>query len=286
MGLMVGQAGGYANVGFIKKDLDNHIQRTRRANLIGGNSNAMISYLLGKVDVDPMAMARYSATNKGRLANLFWADGICRSDYQCFGDVLAFDTTYQKNKYRRPLVIFSCCNHHLQTCIFVFSWVEDEWTTTYTWLLQNFLEVMPNKSPNVVVTDGDEAMKAAIREIFPDATHRLCGWHIQKNVTANIKNKNFSNDFRRCLYAPWHLDEFEEYWENMIKKYWLDENEWVLNEYEKRKSWASAYLRDKFCVRFRTTSRCEAINNFIKRFICIHQILLELVQNLEHALRD
>ncbi|XP_057719698.1 protein FAR1-RELATED SEQUENCE 5-like [Arachis stenosperma] len=254
MGLMVGQVDGYANVGFTKKDLDNHFQRTRRAKFIGGDSNATISYLLGKADVDSMAMARYSSTDEGRLANLFWADGICRSDYQCFGDVLTFDTTYRKNKYRRPLVIFS--------------------------------EVMLNKSPSVVVTDGDEAIKAVIREIFPDATHRLCGWHIQKNVTANIKNKNFFNDFRRCLYAPWHPDEFEEYWENMIKKYGLEENEWVLNEYEKRKSWASAYLRNKFCAGFRTTSRCEAINNFIKRFIGIRQSLLELVQNLEHALRD
>nr|XP_025680312.1 protein FAR1-RELATED SEQUENCE 9-like [Arachis hypogaea] len=35
-----------------------------------------------------------------------------------------------------------------------------------------------------------------------------------------------------------------------------------------------------------TTSRCEGINNFIKRFIGICQSLLELVQNLEHALRD
>ncbi|XP_020979349.1 protein FAR-RED IMPAIRED RESPONSE 1-like [Arachis ipaensis] len=245
MGLMVGQAGGYANIGFTKKDLDNHFQRTRLAKLSGGDSNATISYLLGKADVDPMAMARYSATDEGRLANLFWADSICRSDYQYFGDVLAFDTTYWKNKYRRLLVIFSGCNHHRQTCIFGFALVEDERTATYTWLLQNFLEVMLNKSPSVVVTDGDEAMKAAIQEIFPDATHRLYGWHIQKN-----------------------------------------ENEWVLNEYEKRKSWASTYLRDKFCAGFRTTSRCEAINNFIKRFICIRQSLLELVQNLEHALRD
>ncbi|KAL4371424.1 hypothetical protein AHAS_Ahas06G0164400 [Arachis hypogaea] len=87
---------------------------------------------------------------------------LIKSDYQCFGDVLAFDTTYRKNKYRRPLVIFSGCNHHRQTCIFGFALVEDERTATYMWLLQNFLEVMLNKSPSVVVTDGDEAMKAAI----------------------------------------------------------------------------------------------------------------------------
>ncbi|KAL4294038.1 hypothetical protein AHAS_Ahas18G0188100 [Arachis hypogaea] len=170
-GLMVGQAGGYANVGFTKKDLDNHIERTRHAKLIGGDSNATISYLLVKADVDPMTMARYSATDESRLANLFWVDGICRADYQCFGDVLAFDTAYRKNKYRRSLVIFSGCNHHHQTCIFGFALIEDEQTTRYTWLLQNFLEVMLNKSPSVVVTDGDEAMKAAIQEIFPNVTY-------------------------------------------------------------------------------------------------------------------
>ncbi|RYQ95091.1 hypothetical protein Ahy_B08g090101 [Arachis hypogaea] len=92
---------------------------------------------------------------------------------------------------------------------------------------------MLNKSSNVMVTDGDKAIKTTIQEIFPNTTHRLCGRHIQKNVT--------------------------------------------------RKSWASAYLRDKFCAGFRTTSRCEAIN---KKFIGICQTLLELVQNLEHALRD
>ncbi|XP_057719958.1 protein FAR1-RELATED SEQUENCE 5-like [Arachis stenosperma] len=215
MGLMVGQAGGYANVGFTKKDLDNHIQRTCRAKLIGGDSNATISYLLRKADVNPMAMARYNATDEGWLTNLFCANDIYRVDYQCFGDVLAFDTTYRKNKYKRSLVIFS--------------------------------EVMLNKSPSVVVTDDDEAMKAAIREIFSDATHRLC--------------------------------EYD-------KKYRLEKSDWVLNEYEKRKNWASAYLRDKFYAGFRTTSRCETINNFIKRFICIRQSLIELVQNLEHALRD
>ncbi|XP_052113670.1 protein FAR-RED IMPAIRED RESPONSE 1-like [Arachis duranensis] len=261
---------GYANVGFTKKDLDNHIERTHHAKLIGEDSNATISYLLGKADVDPMAMTRYSATDESRLANLFWADGICRADYQCFEDVLAFDTTYRKNKYRRPLVIFSGCNHHRQTCIFGFALIENEQTPTYTWLSQNFLDVMLNKSPSIVVTYGDEVIKAAIQEIFPNATHRLCGWHIQKNITANIKSKGFSDNFRRWLYAPWHPDEFEEYWKNMIKKYGLEENEWVLNEYQKRKSWASAYLRDKFCAEFRTTSRDYRHNELVSQFKTVY----------------
>ncbi|RYQ92974.1 hypothetical protein Ahy_B09g099219 [Arachis hypogaea] len=103
-----------------------------------------------------MAMARYSSTTEDRLGSLFWADRICRADYQYFGDVLA------------------------QTCIFEFSILDNEMASTYKWLLANFLEVMMNKHLKIVVTNADEAMKEAINEIFPNTTHRLCGWHLQK----------------------------------------------------------------------------------------------------------
>ncbi|RYQ89479.1 hypothetical protein Ahy_B09g096101 isoform B [Arachis hypogaea] len=50
-----------------------------------------------------MAMAQYSSTAEDWLGSLFWADGICRADYQHFGDVFAFHATYKKNKYKKPL---------------------------------------------------------------------------------------------------------------------------------------------------------------------------------------
>ena len=41
-------------------------------------------------------------TDDGKLLNLFLADGASIIDYECFGDVIAFDTTYKKNKYNKP----------------------------------------------------------------------------------------------------------------------------------------------------------------------------------------
>ncbi|RYQ89483.1 hypothetical protein Ahy_B09g096101 isoform E [Arachis hypogaea] len=131
MGFMAGQAGGYARAGFTKKDLDNHLDKSRHLRILGGDANATISYLLGKADIDPMAMAQYSSTAEDWLGSLFWADGICR-----------------------------------QTCIFGFAILDNEMASTYKWLLANFLEVMMNKYPKVVVTDADEAMKEVINEIF------------------------------------------------------------------------------------------------------------------------
>ncbi|XP_057739870.1 protein FAR1-RELATED SEQUENCE 5-like [Arachis stenosperma] len=158
MRYMAGVSEGYSLVGFLKKDAYNYVDKRRHAKIVDGDANAAIVYLEDKVDADPTSMARYKVTDDEMLANLLWADGGNRKDYQYFGDVLAFDSTYKKNKYKRPLVIFSRCNNHKQTCIFGFGLVLDESIASYTWLLENFLEVMCSKQPFVVVTDSDDSI--------------------------------------------------------------------------------------------------------------------------------
>ena len=91
-----------------------------------------------------------------------------------FGDVLTFDATYGKNKYECPLVIFSGVNHHNQTTIFRAAIVSNETEETYVWILEQFLLAMKGKCLISVITDGDLAMKNAIRTVFPKPYHRLC----------------------------------------------------------------------------------------------------------------
>jgi len=66
-------------------------------------------------------------------------------DYSLFGDVLAFDATYKKNKYLSPLVVFLGVNHHNQTVVFATAIVANEVEDTYVWLLDQFVEVMKGK---------------------------------------------------------------------------------------------------------------------------------------------
>ncbi|KAL4328563.1 protein FAR1-RELATED SEQUENCE 5-like [Arachis ipaensis] len=94
-------------------------------------------------------------------------------DYGIFGDVLAFDATYGRNKYNLPVVVFSGVNHHNQTCVFGTAMVSCESQESYIWVLRQFLECMQGKAPQSVITDGDPAMRIAIQSVFPDAHHRL-----------------------------------------------------------------------------------------------------------------
>jgi len=97
-----------------------------------------------------------------------------RKDWSVFGDVLAFDATYKRNKYLCPVVVFSGVNHHNQSIVFAAAIVANETKSTYVWLLQQLLEAMGGKSPLSVINDGDLAMRKAIKIVFPNAHHRLC----------------------------------------------------------------------------------------------------------------
>ncbi|XP_016207026.1 protein FAR1-RELATED SEQUENCE 5-like [Arachis ipaensis] len=278
--------GGYSLLGFTKKDAYNYIEKSKRDKITDGDTNAAVIYLEGKATADPMSMARYNLTDDGMLANLFWVDGASQVDYQYFGDVLAFDSTYKKNKYKRSLVIFSGTNNHKQTTIFGFGLVLDERIPSYMWMLESLVEVMCGKTPSVVVTDGDDAMIAAVRKVFPRATHRLCAWHLQRNVTSNSNEEMFQNVFAKWLYADMEIADFEAEWTQAVIDFELSDKLWASQMYEKREMWANAYLRNKFCDGFRMTSRCEGINANVKKFLTYRHNILELVQNLELLVRE
>ncbi|RYR19407.1 hypothetical protein Ahy_B03g064173 [Arachis hypogaea] len=213
MAYMVGQSGGYGILWFTTRDLYNY------------------------VNADMMLVAKYTKTADDRLGSLLWADGQMMADYQLFGDVLAFDATYWSNKYKKPLIVFSESNHHKQTTIFGFALLEDEEVRTYRWVLCNILDVMDNKTPYVVVIDGDKAMRAAIAEVF-----------------------------KKAVYANFDITEFEEYWKTAVESLGLMNNSWVKRTYELRQSWATTYLRETFCAGYSLLELVHSLDRVVKDY--------------------
>ncbi|XP_016185318.1 protein FAR1-RELATED SEQUENCE 5-like [Arachis ipaensis] len=262
MAYMAGQSGGYGMLRFTKCDLYNYVHGLRLARISNGDVAATISYLECKANADMTTVARYTQTADNRLGSLLWVDGEMMSDYQLFGDVLAFDSTYRSNKYKKPLVVFSGSNHHKQTTIFGFALLEDEEVCSYRWLLLNLVDVMGEKMLCVVVTDRDKALRAAIAEVFPAARHQ------------------------KAIYANFEVEDFEEYWKTAVESLGLQNNSWVQSTYEVKESWATSYLRGMFCAGYRTTSRCEGINAYIKGFLKSTDSILELVHSLDRVVKD
>ncbi|KAE8721424.1 hypothetical protein F3Y22_tig00016004pilonHSYRG00031 [Hibiscus syriacus] len=172
MNYLMQQEGGYHNVGFTHKDLYNALQRDE----------------------------------SGALHNLIWSDSTSRSDYTCFGDVIAFDTTYKDNLYGRQIMPIVGVNRHHNTIVFSTAIIADVTSQSFEWVLQNFLEAMMNKSHFSVVTDGDRAIQRAIKSVIPYSKHKLCSWHLSHNAQANIGDPKFTAAFSKCM-ASWLITE-------------------------------------------------------------------------------
>ena len=71
MGLMLGQKGGHADLGFCKKDLYNHIDKQKRTRIQDGDAFVALCYLQVKADNNPLLFVKFTTTSDGRLQHLF-----------------------------------------------------------------------------------------------------------------------------------------------------------------------------------------------------------------------
>ncbi|KAE8710535.1 hypothetical protein F3Y22_tig00110321pilonHSYRG00342 [Hibiscus syriacus] len=186
---------GYHNVGFTHKDLYNALRRGKAKEIVNGDVNALIAYFDYKKHDDPGFFVTYSVDESGALHNLIWSDSTSRSDYICFSDVIAFDTTYKDNLYGRSIMPIVDVNHHHNTIVFATAIIVDETSQSF------------------------EAMQRAIKSVIPNAKHKLCSWHLSRNAQANIGNPKFTAAFSKCMASWWITNEFDIQWHSIISEF-------------------------------------------------------------------
>ena len=164
------------------------------------------------------------------ITNIFWVDANMMVDYDYFGDVVCFDTTYRKNKEGRPFAMFVGVNNHKQTILFGAALLYDETIETFAWLFDTFEKAMSGKRPMTILTDQDAAMAKAITSQWPGTSHRLCIWHIYQNPAKHLshlfdKFSTFAKDFSSCIYDYEDEIDFLNAWNMMLEKYNLQKND-------------------------------------------------------------
>ncbi|XP_062114321.1 protein FAR-RED IMPAIRED RESPONSE 1-like [Humulus lupulus] len=198
---------------------------------------------------------------------------------------MAFDTTYKKNTYKKPLLIFVELNYHFRTIVFAVALLYDEKEETYIWELQEFLECMNNKPPKVVVTNEDLAMANPIQSVMPSVVHRSCAWHLQNNVSINAPHPSFKKKFNEFLYQYCTEEEFEATWTSMISYFNFEDKHWVSQTYNNRKSWVECFLRGSFFGGLRTTQRSESISSYLSHFLTSKLKLRDLVGQVDKEIQ-
>ncbi|OAQ60413.1 transposase [Purpureocillium lilacinum] len=173
-----------------RKDIYNARARLRRKKLGGLSPTAALIKLLDERSIP--YVVKWSTTEPDRLVGLIWTFPYCVQMWKRFPEIMSFDNTYNTNRFKLPL--FQVTG---QTCLksvynAAFGLIDNERREGFQFLAEGVRLLNERHAiqlPDVVITDYDEQMKAALGHQFPDSQQQLCIHHINANVLLNAKRK-------------------------------------------------------------------------------------------------
>ncbi|KAA8519845.1 hypothetical protein F0562_014065 [Nyssa sinensis] len=256
-----------------------------------GDVQVLLEHFMIMQDENPNFMYSIDLDHEKRLRNVVWVDAKGRHDYINFHDVVFFDNSYIRNKYKIPLLPIIGVNHHFQFTLLGCALIGEETTTTFVWVMRTWLRAVGGQAPRVIITDEDKLLKEATKEVFPDAVHCFCLWHVLTKIPENLGHvidqfENFMMKFNKCVYRSWTNEHFEKRWWKMVDKFELREDEWIQSLYKDRKKWVPTYMRDTFLAGMCTTERSESISSFFDKYINRETTVKEFVNRYKVYLHD
>ncbi|KJK85276.1 hypothetical protein H633G_10887 [Metarhizium anisopliae BRIP 53284] len=174
----------------LRKDIYNARSLINREKLNGYTPTAALIKLFDEKRIPYLVKWAYNEPN--RLLGLVWTFPYCLQMWKRFPEVISFDNTYNTNRFKLPL--FQATG---QTCLgtvfnAAFGLIDNERREGFQFLAESIRELVTKHSirqPDVIITDFDKAMKAALHDQFPHIQQQLCIHHILSNVLLQSKNK-------------------------------------------------------------------------------------------------
>ena len=211
----------------------------------------------------------------GELKGLFFCHALSINLLKSYHYVLLLDCTYKTNKYKMPLLHIAGITGADTTFSLAFCFLSEENETYYTWALETLLKVFSSNNiphPDVFLTDQEQALINSLSNLFPNSTHLLCTWHIQKNLLTNasklIKDKRKETEmiqhWNNLIRMPIQ-SKFRASFERFSSKYGPDFQQYMHSTWLPiAEKYSNAWTQSIPHFNHRTTSRMESAHAFIK----------------------
>ncbi|XP_009360549.1 protein FAR1-RELATED SEQUENCE 5 [Pyrus x bretschneideri] len=288
---VLADSGSFGKMAFAVQSDANYIGRGRLSTF-GIDAQSLLGFFKVMQASDPAFYYAIQVDEEERLSSVFWVDTRSRIAYNCFSDVVAFDTTYQVNQYKMPFAPFTGVNHHKHSVLFGCALLADESESTFIWLFTTWLEAMSGRQPGLIITDYDPTISRAVQQVFPQSIHRFCKWHIISKMPKEMGNvysvtpRTFQVEFDRCINKSETPDEFESAWQMLLDKYSLRESDWLQSLYIDRKLWVPVYIRDTFFAGLYAAQRSGSVNSLFDGYVNAGTTLQDFAAQYEKALDE
>ncbi|OIW13593.1 hypothetical protein TanjilG_07935 [Lupinus angustifolius] len=259
-----------------------------RQHALGGGGHNVLDYLKRMHADNPAFFYAVQDDNDHSVGNIFWVDATSRMNYPYFGDSVILDTAYRTNRYRVPFTSFTGFNHHGQPVLFGCALIPNESESSFVWLFRTWLQAMSGCHPVSITTDFDPFIQVAVAQVLPRTRHRFSTWGVFRETRNKLSHlfqshPTFETEFRKCVNESETIDDFESYWQLLLERYYIMDNEWLQLMYNARQQWVPVYLRDTFFGDVSITEGNECLNFFFDGYMNASTTIQLLVKQYEKA---
>ncbi|KAK2658248.1 hypothetical protein Ddye_004781 [Dipteronia dyeriana] len=92
--------------------------------------------------------------------------------------VIAIDATHLKAKTKGVLLVAACKDGNEMIYPLAFGFANFECTESWTWFLSQLRNVIVDPKRVMIILDRHTGIIGGMTEIFPDATHGFCAYHL------------------------------------------------------------------------------------------------------------
>ncbi|KAL6181120.1 hypothetical protein ACLB2K_047776 [Fragaria x ananassa] len=142
---------------------------------------------------------------------------------------------------------------------------------------------MEDLQPRAILTDGDEAIRNVVERLMPAARHRLCAWHIRRNIGQNVKDHAAYKSLGKMINISMFVTEWEAEWHSLVGRHGLVDNVWVTEFFNRREGWAKAFFRGHFYGGMFSTQRVEGMHSKLKPDLDRYTLIYEMMPRMERS---
>ncbi|KAK2661921.1 hypothetical protein Ddye_000495 [Dipteronia dyeriana] len=100
---------------------------------------------------------------------------------------ITIDATHLKAKTMSVLLVTSCKDGNEMIYPLVFGFANSECTESWTWFLSQLRNVIVDPKRAMIISDRHTGIIGGMAEIFPNATHGFCAYHLAQNPEKNVQ---------------------------------------------------------------------------------------------------
>jgi len=148
----------------------------------------MYSYLYMLEKMNTRTKTSVKLDDSGKFKYLFIALGACIEGFAVMRKVIVVDATWLKNGYGGVLIFAKAQDPNRHCYPLAFAVLDGENHASWTWFFEMLRSVIPDSSELVFMSDRNPSLIFAIANVYPQAHHGHCLWHLKENVKGHASN--------------------------------------------------------------------------------------------------